>query len=229
VPAATTEWNVAGTAVDARGDKNGRISRPGWVTIGQNSIPTTPLDLFRTTPETYSVIQRMLNPNNKVAGNNSMFLYGAAQETGNCADMRFFYAGNNSGNNRADFGFSGYVQPVMSALVNGRVGIRTTAPTSNLDVNGTFALPGRLSPGGSTMNETDFLFVMSSGGSTTTLPDAATMEGRLYAVKNNGSTASFVTGRIDFSASAITLSMPSKASRIFQALGGTWVLIAGYL
>jgi hypothetical protein len=227
VPAATTEWLVAGTNVDAKGDKVGRIARTGFVTIGQNLVATTPLDLWRTTPDKYSVLCRMLNPSNKVATNNTMFLFGAAQETGNCGDMRFYYAGNNSANNRMDFGFSGYINPTLTFTVGGRVGIRTVTPNSTLQNNGSISLPIKQTPGTVVLTEFDYTLILTSPTSNQSLPSAAGIDGRIYNIRNNSGGNTFVTGLIGGPTSN-TITLPSGAVRTFQALGGVWWIVSGF-
>jgi hypothetical protein len=227
VPAATTEWLVAGTTVDAKGDKVNKIARTGFVTIGQNLAATTPLDLWRTTPDKYSVLCRMLNPSNKVVTNNTMFLFGAAQETGNCGDMRFYYAGNNSANNRMDFGFSGYINPTLTFTVGGRVGIRTVTPNSTLQNNGSISLPIKQTPGTVVLTEFDYTLILTSPTSNQSLPSAAGIDGRIYNIRNNSGGNTFVTGTIAGSG-VTTITLPAGAVRTFQALGGVWWIISGF-
>ncbi len=228
VPAATTEWLVAGTTVDAKGDKVNKIARTGWVTIGQNIVPTTALDVYRTTPEAYSVVSRFLNPSNKVVGNSTQFNFGAAQETGNCGDFRFVYAGNNSGSNRVDIGFSGYASPTASLLVNGRMGVRQVNPNSTFHVNGSFATPITMSPGAVTLTEFHHTLLLSSPGTAQSLPSASGIDGREYIIKNTSGGNITVTGFIDSSTSN-TITIPSKGSRKFKAFSGQWFIVGGYL
>jgi hypothetical protein len=228
VPAATTEWLVAGTTVDAKGDKVNKIARTGWVTIGQNIVPTTALDVYRTTPEAYSVVARFLNPSNKVVGNSTQFNFGAAQETGNCGDFRFVYAGNNSGSNRVDIGFSGYASPTASLLVNGRMGVRQVNPNSTFHVNGSFATPITMSPGAVTLTEFHHTLLLSSPGTAQSLPSASGIDGREYIIKNTSGGNITVTGFIDSSTSN-TITIPSKGSRKFKAFSGQWFIVGGYL
>jgi hypothetical protein len=165
---------------------------------------------------------------NKVAGNNSQLIFGAAQETGNAADWRFRYAGNNSGNNRIDFGFSGYIEPVMTYLVNRRVAIRTTDPTSVLDVNGSLSLPIRITPGAVALTESDYTLMLSSGGTNQLLPAPGPMEGRIYNIRNNAASGSSVTGLISSTTTTSTVPLPPGACRTFQAMAGAWWIVSGF-
>jgi hypothetical protein len=129
-PAATTEWNIAGTSVDAKGDKVGMIARTGWVSIGKNGVPGMALDVERSGTDAYLPIARFLAPANAIVGNRTQLIYGISQNPLNAADFRFFYAGNGSTSNRIDFAFSNVVLPNVSLLGTGWVGITQTAPVS---------------------------------------------------------------------------------------------------
>lgn len=224
----TTEWWIAGTAIDAKGNKTGSIARTGKVTIGKNVAPIFPLDVYDVGPKIYSAVARFINPDNKVPGNNTQLVFGAASETGNSADWRFYYAGSNSGSNRIDFGFSGYAAPVMSYLVNGRVGIRTTAPNSTLHVNGSFSAPIKLTPGAVGLTEFDYTLMLSSPGTNQSLPSPAGIDGRIYNIRNNSTTGNcFVTGAISGSAT-VTVTLPPGGCRTFQALSGAWWIVSGF-
>ena len=74
--------------------------------------------------------------NNTGTGNASQIRFGVSNSTGNSAEWRFVYQGDNDSLNRIDFGWNGYVTPAISYLVSGNVGIGTTNPTATLDVNG---------------------------------------------------------------------------------------------
>lgn len=226
--ASTTEWYIAGTTVDAQGDKVNKIARAGWVTIGKNLAPMSPLDVYNSGTATYSVLGRFLNPDNKISGNNTQLIFGAAQESGNAADWRFYYAGNNSGFNRIDFAFSGYAAPNISYLVNGRTGIRQTNPNSTLHLNGSLALPAAMSPGAVTLTENNFTYIFSSPGTAITLPSATGIDGRIYVIKNSSGGNITLTGSIESSTSN-TITIPTKGSRMVQAYGGQWFIIAAYL
>ena len=63
--------------------------------------------------------------------------FGTVMSRGNNAEWRFVYQGDNAPNNRVEFGFNDYVPPVLSYLVNGRVGIGEGNPSAKLHVMGT--------------------------------------------------------------------------------------------
>jgi hypothetical protein len=170
----------------------------------------------------------MLNPNNKVVGNATMFNFGAAQEMGNCGDFRFVYAGNNSTSNRIDLGFSGYAAPNITHTVGGRVGIRQTNPNSTLHVGGSFATPTTLSPGAVTLTESNHTVILSSPGTAQNLPSASGIDGREYIIKNSSGGNITVTGLID-SGTSNTITIPSKGARKFKAFSGQWFIVGGYL
>ncbi len=131
----------------------------GNVGIGTSS-PTSILDVQSAGTGNYTSVGKFLAPNNTTAGNATQINFGTAMSAGNNAEWRFIYQGNNSTTNRVDFGMNGYIAPLISYLVNGRVGIGNGSPSTKLDVVGT----GKFSD---TLYGTRAVFSNLSSGATT--------------------------------------------------------------
>lgn len=138
VPSPSTEWYINNTTTDAGSNKSSMIARPGYVTIGASAALNTnsPLNVISATSGAYTSVGSFYAPSNAIAGNYTQLNFGAINTVGNNAEWRFLYQGNNNSTNRLDFGFSGYVSPVISYLLNGNVGIGNGSPSYRLDVNG---------------------------------------------------------------------------------------------
>lgn len=84
--------------------------------------------------------------------------------------------------------------PQMLIDAAGNVGIGETAPTSKLDVGGSFAVPVVTSAGNITLNNTHYLVIMTAAGAVT-LPAASTCPGRVYQVKRTVTGTNTITVR----------------------------------
>ncbi|WP_143011541.1 hypothetical protein [Chitinophaga filiformis] len=113
---------------------------------------------------------------------------------------------------------------------NNRLGVKTNAPTSTAMVNGSFSLPIRGVTSSTTLTESDYTVVKTSGANITiTLPAANTCKGRIYVFKkpNNGTvTIDTNGGQIDAAAS-VSLTSSSRISYTIQSDGSNWWIIAG--
>jgi hypothetical protein len=105
----------------------------------------------------------------------------------------------------------------------GNVGIATPTPNSNLQVNGSFALPVRTSAVSTALNAGDYVLVLTGAGTTPTLPDATGIAGRIYVVKNRSGgalTPATTAGEtIDGTAPA---ALSNNAVLIVQSDGANW-------
>ncbi len=106
----------------------------GNVGIGTTN-PTSKLNVITDDSATYTRVAELYAPNNNIVNHNSQLIFGQSGHTGNSAEWRFLYKGDNDITNRLDFGFFGYANPAMSYLVNGNVGIGTTTPNSKLHIH----------------------------------------------------------------------------------------------
>lgn len=224
--AGSTEWYLGATQVDATSDKTNGISRPGWVTIGQNATPLSPLDVIRPGTGAFHTIARILGPDNKVPNNTNQIIFGVDTAQNNCADWRFVWAGNTNNLNRVDFGISGRSRPIISYQANAMVGINQPTPTSFLDVVGSFACVYR-GTAVSTTTSGDFTVLMGSAGTVCTLEAPAPVARRIMPIKNTSGGIVKVVGHID-STAASTIYLLPKESVIVQSDGATWNILAKY-
>jgi hypothetical protein len=227
VPAATTEWLVAGTTVDAKGDKVNKIARSGWVTIGRNIVPGVALEIQPTGTGQFYPLARFTNPDNKIAGNATQLIFGVEQAAGNASDWRFHYAGNNSLLNRIDLGMSGRFAPIISYLFNGLAGANNTAPLSNWDVGGSLAFGIRGAGSSTSQTQQDGTVVFTVAGAVYTLeaPSASVNSRRIIGVKNASTGDITVSGHID-GVAAVQLIIPAGGGAIFHSNGSSWWRIA---
>lgn len=83
---------------------------------------------------------------------------------------------------------------LLSVSALAQVGIGTTSPNSTLDVRGSIALAYRSFTGNSSAATTDNTLVFTgTSNATLTLPDASTITGRSYWIKNGSSNSSVLT------------------------------------
>ena len=114
---------------------------------------------------------------------------------------------------------------------NKRLGVKTNAPTSTLHNNGSISLPIRGVTASTTLTESDYTVVKTSGANITiTLPAANTCKGRVYVIKkpNNGTLTISPSGgdQID-NAANVSLNSGSRVSYTIQSDGDNWWIIAG--
>jgi hypothetical protein len=135
---ASTAWFLNNTTTDAGNNKTAGIARSGFVTIGATSALNTgaPLNVIQPTIASLVTLGAFYSPNNNTAGSTMQLAFGQSNSTGNNAESRFIYQGNNAATNRVDFGISGNAIPMISYLNNGNVGIGNTSPIYRLDVSG---------------------------------------------------------------------------------------------
>jgi hypothetical protein len=109
----------------------------------------------------------------------------------------------------------------------GNVGINTTTPNSNMQVNGSFALPIRTVSVATNIAATDYTVLVNSTGSVTIyLPTAVGISGRMYIVKRIGSGTVTVGSNGGLIDGAPTLSIStSYRGYIFQSNGTNWYII----
>ena len=72
----------------------------------------------------------------------------------------------------------------MRVDTGGNVGVATAAPNSSLHVNGSLALAVRSSAVSATLTDADHTLVLTGAAALPTLPDATTLAGRVYVIKN---------------------------------------------
>ncbi len=83
---------------------------------------------------------------------------------------------------------------LLVVQLNAQIGVGTTAPNSYLDVRGSMALPFRSFTSGTAAAITDNTLVFTgTSAATLTLPDAASITGRYYWIKNESSNSSTLT------------------------------------
>lgn len=70
--------------------------------------------------------------NSQATNSTKWITWGRENTQGNQAELGFFYAGSNSGDNRMDFGFNGY--NLMTLKRNGNLGLGTTNPIYQLEL-----------------------------------------------------------------------------------------------
>lgn len=110
----------------------------------------------------------------------------------------------------------------------GAVGVLTTAPSSSLEVNGSFAAKLTSTATGITLDSTHHTVVVTATGQTITLPTAASITGRIYTVKlsasGSGTVATTSSQTID-GATTYSLSAQYKYVTV-QSDGSNWHIIA---
>ena len=90
--------------------------------------------------------------------------------------------------------FSVFVSLVLTATSFSQVGVGTTTPNSTLDVRGSISANYRSFAGNTSAAITDNTLVFTGvSAATLTLPDAATIEGRYYWIKNGSANSSTLT------------------------------------
>ena len=165
---------------------------------------------------------------NKVAGNNNIaigYLAGANQTAGNNnlvigspCDLPVL-----NGNNQLNIANIIYGTGMYQTYA--KIGIGITAPTSNLHVNGTFAVPIESTSGAAPALGHTIL----PNGSTVTLPAASSSPGRIYVIVYDGVDCT-VTGALrkngeDIASYGLNSGNTVKAITI-QSNGTRWVIIA---
>jgi hypothetical protein len=138
VAPSSTAWFLNNTTTDAGNNKTAGVARSGFVTIGTTSALNTgaPLNVIQPSIASLVTLGAFYSPNNNSTGSIMQLVFGQSNSTGNNAEARFIYQGNNAPTNRVDFGISGNANPMISYLNNGNVGIANTSPLYKLDVAG---------------------------------------------------------------------------------------------
>ena len=123
----------------------------------------------------------------------------------------------------------GAVSGTNGAGADTNVGVRTTAPNSHLQVNGTMAIAIRVSATFlEGLNTTDHVLVCTANNTVAFLPAAAGISGRVYIVKNRSGTALTVSpangsgSTIDGGA---TLSVAINGTAMLITDGANWFKI----
>ncbi|MCM2352919.1 MAG: tail fiber domain-containing protein [Pseudobdellovibrio sp.] len=111
---------------------NNLLVSSGSVGIGTTS-PTVPLHIQNNGTGSGLVNGLFVQPNQPTNSSNYIKLGHDISTTYNAADIAFTYIGNNSNQNRLDFGFQG-VAPVMAIRADGNVGIGTASPARKLHI-----------------------------------------------------------------------------------------------
>jgi hypothetical protein len=107
----------------------------------------------------------------------------------------------------------------------GRVGIRSTAPTSTFDVNGSTSAPLSLISTNTTLDEFDYTAIINAtSGILVTLPAANTCSGRIYVIVNQDGFLHGISDYRDFTNTGVT-TIPSNTSITIQSNGTNWYRI----
>lgn len=120
---------------------------------------------------------------------------------------------------------------LITVLTNAQVGIGTSSPNSTLDVRGSISGSYRAFSAATTAGSTDYLLVFNgTSAATLTLPDASTIQGRAYQIKNASSNSSVLTVATSSSQtidgmSAWTLSVQNKTV-ILVSNGANWYAVS---
>lgn len=134
------------------GDINsGDLSAPNgtnyWGTgnIGVGIVtPQAKLDVLSTGVNAFLPIANLFAPSNTTAGNASEYRVGISDTTGNAAEIRYVYKGDNNTNNRIDYSMDGNSGSAISYTNAFNVGIGSQTPGQRLDVQGTLRFSGSL-------------------------------------------------------------------------------------
>jgi hypothetical protein len=119
---------------------------------------------------------------------------------------------------------------ICAIVTNAQVGIGTTTPNSTLDVQGSLAAKTTISTSATNTLGSEYIFIYTGGSAATaTLPDATTIIGRMYTIKNSSSFAltinTTLSQQIDGSTSYALNSQYQTATLV--STGTAWNII-GY-
>jgi hypothetical protein len=118
----------------------------------------------------------------------------------------------------------GCLNGINGGTADTSVGIRTTAPNSFLQVNGSFALPLRSISAAATLGATDYTVVSTAAAGVPTLPTAVGIAGRIYVLKNrSGGTITPATTAGQTIDGAVPPPIGNSALLIVQSDGSNWV------
>lgn len=118
-------------------------------------------------------------------------------------------------------------------LDTGNVGIGTTTPTSNLDINGSFSAAIRTVSVATTILDSDYTILGpttgpggTNPGITITMPDPTTMKGRIYNFVYNGGNFT-LSGLLRVEGADVTsfLIRATLSAAIFQSDGTRWIAV----
>lgn len=231
VAPASTEWILAGTAsTDAGSDKTSSIYRKGKVLIATNSsTQTTPLKDLHLQNGGASLLTSAFGSGQIFSTNDSsgprFFLEHLTAAVNQKTSVIYTqngitYLGAVVSDNGSTWIFA---NPLIINHSTGFVGIRTTTPLSNFEINGSFGANIRsITATTYTMLSDDYTVVMRTAAAVVTL--GASVNRRVYNIKNASTGNITFTGHIDNVASA-TLTIPSGQSRMLQGDGTTWWII----
>src|SRR5881394_1197828 len=83
---------------------------------------------------------------------------------------------------------------LITTSTTAQVGIGTTTPNSTLDVQGSMAAKTTISSGTSNTLGSEYNFIFTgTSAATATLPDATSIAGRMYTIKNASTNSSTLT------------------------------------
>jgi hypothetical protein len=109
---------------------------------------------------------------------------------------------------------------------DGLMGIRTTAPASYADINGSVGTAILTTTLSQTLDEFDHTIIIlnTAGAITITLPAATTAIRREYIIVNQDNAAKTISSYQDFTGTAVT-TIPANTSITVQSSGAAWYRI----
>lgn len=132
--------------------------------------------------------------------------------------------GTNDGGSSIDV----YLKPTGQMIVDGGVYLGgNSLPTSNIQINGSFALDYIAKTTTYTANEADQTINCTSGTFTVSLPTAASISGRIYTIKNTGAgTITIDPNGSETVDGSTTVSLTQYESKTVMSDGTNWIMIS---